>query len=81
MVAHVRLRQLTCGMQILAALTDDSVRVWNAWTGDLLQRLDGHMGRAHVLECHPLDNRIAMSAGYDGLTIIWDIEAGCPLAK
>lgn len=68
-------------VQILAALTDHSVRVWDAWSGELLQRLEGHMGRAHVLECHPLDNRLAMSAGYDGLTIIWDIQASCLLAK
>jgi WD40 repeat protein len=68
-------------MQILAALTDDSVRVWDAWSGQLLQRLEGHAGRAHVLECHPLDHRLAMSAGYDGLTIIWDIIAGRALTR
>ncbi|KAK9915369.1 hypothetical protein WJX75_008121 [Coccomyxa subellipsoidea] len=66
---------------ILAALTDDSVRVWDAWSGQLLQRLEGHAGRAHVLECHPLDHRLAMSAGYDGLTIIWDIIAGRALTR
>ncbi|KAL5983563.1 hypothetical protein ACLOJK_017651 [Asimina triloba] len=33
----------------------------------------------YVLDVHPFNPRIAMSAGYDGKTIIWDIWEGAPV--
>jgi bromodomain and WD repeat domain-containing protein 1/3 len=67
--------------QILAAVTDNSLRVWDTATGEQLHTLKLHTGSVFVLECHPTDPRMAMSASYDGLTIIWDLEKGVPLAK
>lgn len=37
--------------------------------------------RTHVLECHPLDPCLVMSAGYDGQTIVWDLVEGQALAR
>ena len=68
-------------VQVLAAISDNTVAVWDAHRGDLSQRLHGHTSRAHVLECHPTDPRLAMSAGYDGQTIVWDLVEGEPLAR
>lgn len=33
--------------------------------------------QSYVLDVHPFNPRIAMSAGYDGQTIIWDVSFCC----
>lgn len=66
---------------MLASLSDHTLRVWDAHSGAVGPKLEGHADRAHTLECHPLCPRLAMSAGYDGLTIVWDLLEGTPLAK
>ncbi|KAF3629939.1 hypothetical protein FXO37_28690 [Capsicum annuum] len=38
-----------------------------------------HAGKTYVLDVHPFNPRIAMSAGYDGKTILWDIWEGIPI--
>jgi PH-interacting protein len=35
--------------------------------------------QTYVLDVHPFNPRIAMSAGYDGRVIIWDIWEGHPI--
>lgn len=30
--------------------------------------------QTYVLDVHPFNPRIAMSAGYDGRTIVWDVS-------
>lgn len=32
--------------------------------------------QTYVLDVHPFNPRIAMSAGYDGKTIVWDVSYG-----
>uniref|UniRef100_A0A0E0NU09 Uncharacterized protein n=1 Tax=Oryza rufipogon TaxID=4529 RepID=A0A0E0NU09_ORYRU len=54
---------------VLAAIMDCRICVWNASDGSL----------TFVLDVHPFNPRIAMSAGYDGKTIIWDIWEGKPV--
>jgi hypothetical protein len=34
-----------------------------------------------VLEAHPQDPRLVMSVGYDGLTILWDVQQGVLLRR
>ena len=41
-----------------------------------VHRLVCHTREVYVLERHPLDDRLVMSAGYDGRVCIWDIWAG-----
>ncbi|KAI7736101.1 hypothetical protein M8C21_004230, partial [Ambrosia artemisiifolia] len=53
--------------------------VWNAVDGSLVHSLTGHSGSTYVLDVHPFNPRIAMSAGYDGKTIVWDIWEGLPI--
>ncbi|KAG8136513.1 hypothetical protein E2320_005088 [Naja naja] len=38
--------------------------------------LKGHADEVFVLEPHPIDSRIILSAGHDGNIFIWDIEKG-----
>ncbi|KAJ1297475.1 hypothetical protein BS78_01G379400 [Paspalum vaginatum] len=64
---------------VLAAIMDCRICVWNASDGSLVHSLIGHKDSTFVLDVHPFNPRIAMSAGYDGKTIIWDIWEGKPV--
>ncbi|CAH9097729.1 unnamed protein product [Cuscuta epithymum] len=64
---------------VLAAIMDCRICVWNAVDGSLVHSLTGHTASAYVLDVHPFNPRIAMSAGYDGKTIVWDIWEGAPI--
>ncbi|XP_071906255.1 uncharacterized protein [Coffea arabica] len=64
---------------VLAAIMDCRICVWNAADGSLVHSLTGHTESTYVLDVHPFNPRIAMSAGYDGKTIVWDIWEGTPV--
>ncbi|KAH6811226.1 WD40 domain-containing protein [Perilla frutescens var. frutescens] len=64
---------------VLAAIMDNRICVWNAIDGSLVHSLAGHTASTYVLDVHPFNPRIAMSAGYDGKTILWDIWEGTPI--
>ncbi|XP_019197386.1 PREDICTED: PH-interacting protein [Ipomoea nil] len=64
---------------VLAAIMDCRICVWNASDGSLVHSLTGHTQSTYVLDVHPFNPRIAMSAGYDGKTILWDIWEGTPI--
>ncbi|XP_027118426.2 uncharacterized protein [Coffea arabica] len=64
---------------VLAAIMDNRICVWNASDGSLVHSLTGHTASTYVLDVHPFNPRIAMSAGYDGKTIVWDIWEGIPI--
>ncbi|XP_059311819.1 uncharacterized protein LOC132063338 isoform X1 [Lycium ferocissimum] len=64
---------------VLAAIMDCRICVWNASDGSLVHSLTGHAESTYVLDVHPFNPRIAMSAGYDGKTILWDIWEGIPI--
>ncbi|XP_065863791.1 uncharacterized protein [Euphorbia lathyris] len=64
---------------VLAAIMDCRICVWNASDGSLVHSLTGHTDSTYVLDVHPFNPRIAMSAGYDGKTIVWDIWEGTPI--
>lgn len=42
----------------------------------MVHSLFGHEDSIFVLNCHPIDDRILLSAGYDGKIVIWNLEAG-----
>ncbi|PON61920.1 Guanine nucleotide-binding protein, beta subunit [Parasponia andersonii] len=42
-------------------------------------QVSGNVLQTYVLDVHPFNPRIAMSAGYDGRTIVWDIWEGKPI--
>ncbi|CAM6035775.1 unnamed protein product [Sphagnum compactum] len=64
---------------VLAAIMDHRICVWNAVDGSLVHSLTGHDKQTYVFDVHPFNPRIAMSAGYDGRVIIWDIWEGHPI--
>jgi len=67
--------------QVIAAVTDNSLRVWEAWRGGAQHTLTGHTAHAYILEGHPSDARMLMSAAYDGRIMLWDVVAGVQLAR
>ncbi|KAM5281188.1 bromodomain and WD repeat-containing protein 1 [Ctenodactylus gundi] len=64
---------------VVTAVNDHVLKVWNSYTGQLLHNLMGHADEVFVLETHPFDSRIMLSAGHDGSIFIWDITKGTKL--
>lgn len=67
--------------QVLSSVSDHTIRVWDAHSGLEVQRLVGHQAQVHILECHPLDHKLAMSASYDGTTKLWNLHTGQLLTR
>ncbi|ELR15499.1 Bromodomain containing protein [Acanthamoeba castellanii str. Neff] len=61
---------------VITALSDFTIKVWDAKTGALVHTLRGHTNSVYVLDSHPVDPRIIVSAGYDGRVTFWDINKG-----
>uniref|UniRef100_A0A8C6JDR3 Bromodomain and WD repeat-containing protein 1 n=1 Tax=Melopsittacus undulatus TaxID=13146 RepID=A0A8C6JDR3_MELUD len=61
---------------VVTAVNNHLLKVWNSCTGQLLHDLVGHADEVFVLETHPFDSRIMLSAGHDGNIFIWDITRG-----
>ncbi|XP_060090216.1 bromodomain and WD repeat-containing protein 1 [Heteronotia binoei] len=61
---------------VVTAVNNHLLKVWNSYTGQLLHDLTGHTDEVFVLEPHPYDSRIMLSAGHDGNIFIWDITKG-----
>lgn len=63
-------------MWIITAVSDYTLKVWAAPTGDLYKVLSGHSDEIYVLESHPKDPHMVLSAGHDGQLYIWNIQQG-----
>uniref|UniRef100_A0A3Q2XMM0 Bromodomain and WD repeat domain containing 3 n=1 Tax=Hippocampus comes TaxID=109280 RepID=A0A3Q2XMM0_HIPCM len=61
---------------VITAVSNYHLKVWNTTTGELLHVLSGHDDEVFVLEAHPFDSRIMLSAGHDGNVYIWDLSKG-----
>lgn len=79
------------GVTMIAWNRDDSVavtaqsnhviKVWNPTNGSLIHELKGHTDEVFVLEAHPHDPRLLLSAGHDGNVILWNILTGKQIKK
>ncbi|XP_072901027.1 bromodomain and WD repeat-containing protein 1-like isoform X4 [Hemitrygon akajei] len=61
---------------VITAVNNHTLKVWDSYSGQLLHILMGHEDEVFVLEPHPFDSRIILSAGHDGNIFIWDITKG-----
>uniref|UniRef100_A0A8C5ACP5 Bromo domain-containing protein n=1 Tax=Gadus morhua TaxID=8049 RepID=A0A8C5ACP5_GADMO len=61
---------------VVTAVSNFLLKVWNSRTGQLLHVLSGHDDEVFVLEAHPFDPRVMLSAGHDGNIYIWDLSRG-----
>lgn len=66
---------------VVTAVNDHSIKVWNAKTAKLHNVLRGHTDELYVLESHPKDPHVLLSAGHDGQLFLWDIVKGEKLAS
>ncbi|KAM4795606.1 bromodomain and WD repeat-containing protein 1 [Rhinophrynus dorsalis] len=57
------------------------LNVWDSRTGKLLHVLSGHENDIFVLEPHPTDSRVVISAGYDGSIFVWDVTKGTKIKR
>lgn len=62
---------------VLAAVNElNSVLVFAKESGELLRELKYHTLDIQVLSVHPINDRIIMTASYDGSVAVWDIDTG-----
>jgi WD40 repeat protein len=43
---------------VITASSDNSIKVWDSFTGVLIQTLIGHKDETYVIESHPLDSKV-----------------------
>ena len=55
---------------VVTCSSDHLVRVWCSITGKLLKLLRGHTDDAYVIEAHPSDPNLLLTAGHDGERLI-----------
>ncbi|CAH1970957.1 unnamed protein product [Acanthoscelides obtectus] len=60
---------------VIVAVSDYTLKLWTVG-GQLVKVLPGHSDEVYVLEAHPHDNNIILSAGHDGQLFVWDIVKG-----
>jgi WD40 repeat protein len=60
----------------ITAGSDQTIRIWDPHTGDCVDAFDDHQKDVFVLEAHPTNPRLLLTAGYDGLVFIWDLVSG-----
>lgn len=51
---------------VITASNDKWLRVWDSCTGELKQILRGHEDNAYVIEAHPHEARLLLTAAHDG---------------
>ncbi|KAI1718733.1 bromodomain-containing protein [Ditylenchus destructor] len=67
--------------QVISSGSDYLLRTWDWATGQLLKVLDAHVNESFALWPHPIHKELVVSAGHDGLLIVWDIYQGKPIKK
>lgn len=66
---------------VITAQNNFVIKVWNSNDAQLVHELKSHSNEIFVLEAHPKDARILLSAGHDGNIIIWNILTGKVIKK
>ena len=65
--------------RVIASMGDQTIRVFDVSSGELLHSMQEHSAATYVLQPNPLDARLVMSASYDGKAVVWDIVEGVAL--
>ncbi|KAF9581332.1 Bromodomain and WD repeat-containing protein 1, partial [Lunasporangiospora selenospora] len=63
---------------VILTTTLGEVKIFDSKTGEWIHTLKGHVRGTpiYVVDVHPQDGNILMTAGYDGQVILWDIAQG-----
>ncbi|MCO8123758.1 serine/threonine protein kinase [Stieleria sp. TO1_6] len=62
------------GQQVVTAIEDGSVRLWDVANQKVLRSFDAHRGRVSMIQYHPTKPIVATS-GDDGMVKIWDANS------
>lgn len=66
---------------VITSVVDYSIKVWNSYSGQLIHILKKHTHDIYLLESHPVDPRIFISASHDGTLVIWNVRNGKCIKK
>ena len=66
------------GKQVVSGSDDQTVRLWDAATGALLQTLEGHTGVVTSVAFSPNGKQV-VSGSYNRTVRLWDAATGAPL--
>ena len=66
---------------VVTAQNNYLIKVWNSTDASLVHELKAHTDEVFVLEAHPRDPRLLLSAGHDGNVIIWNLFTGKLIKK
>ena len=66
---------------LITASSDLLLRIWDAHDGRLLFQVPGHSDEVYIIIGHPFCEKLILTAGFDGLAFIWDVETGQSLWK
>ena len=61
---------------ILVTMQDCELHVFTFPEGKLIHNLRAHTDSVHVLLTHPIDPAVAITAGYSGDVVVWDVVQG-----
>jgi nucleoside phosphorylase len=63
------------GRRVVSVSTDQTLKVWDLGTGELLTTLEGHADRVNACAVTP-DGRRVVSVSWDQTLKVWDLETG-----
>ncbi|CAB4032206.1 PH-interacting -like, partial [Paramuricea clavata] len=61
---------------VITAINDHSVKVWESKTGKLIYVLKSHHDEIFIIEAHPTNPQLLLTAGHDGYIILWNLTVG-----
>ena len=64
------------GRELLAAVLDGEIIIWDTQTGDPVKKLSGHNNAVRSVRFSPTDSNLLASGSADRTVRIWDIEQG-----
>ncbi|PMD28771.1 WD40 repeat-like protein, partial [Hyaloscypha variabilis F] len=64
--------------KLLASASDETVKLWDAGSGVVLQTLEGHSGHVNAMAFSP-DGKLLASASDDKTVKLWDAGSGAAL--
>jgi WD40 repeat protein/DNA-binding SARP family transcriptional activator/energy-coupling factor transporter ATP-binding protein EcfA2 len=67
------------GLILASGSQDQTIKLWDALTGQELRTLYGHLGSVEDIDFSP-DGRLLASASVDGTAIVWNLASGEPEA-
>ncbi|CAG0887382.1 unnamed protein product [Darwinula stevensoni] len=66
---------------VITAVSTKELKIWDSLSGILQHVLKGHKYDVYVMEPHPLDPNVLLTAGHDGQLFVWDLNRGVEVLR